>query len=300
MSPCRSRWSGVRLSSTATSERERRDQLELVGRQLQHVDAAPPERRRGRAPAADIAADLAPRRPASARMWPISAVVVDLPLVPVMPTIARACGCARASSSTSPMIGDAGGARRAPPRDAAWGRCAECRATAPARSMPRPVDARRSASANAGRRPRRAPAALSSQASDVDAGRRQRARRGAGRCAPARARRTRLPSRMAEIDHRAHRSFRVARPTSARIMAMIQKRITMVGSCPALLLEMMVQRRHAEDALAGQLERGDLDDHRDRLEHEQAADDRQHELVLGDDRDRAERAADRRASRCRP
>src|SRR6201996_6170972 len=43
---------------------------------------------------------------------------------------------------------------------------------------------------------------------------------------------------------------------------------------PALLLEMMVQRRHPEDALAGQLERRDLHDHRDRFQHEQAADHR--------------------------
>ena len=37
-----------------------------------------------------------------------------------------------------------------------------------------------------------------------------------------------------------------------------------------------------------QLERGDLDHHRQGLRHEQAADDRQHDLVLGGDRDRAE------------
>src|SRR5262249_17469406 len=37
------------------------------------------------------------------RIWPISAVVVDLPLVPVMATN-RALACARASSSTSQMI----------------------------------------------------------------------------------------------------------------------------------------------------------------------------------------------------
>ena len=36
---------------------------------------------------------------------------------------------------------------------------------------------------------------------------------------------------------------------------------------------MMVQRRHPEDALAGHLERRDLDDHRDGLEHEQPAED---------------------------
>src|SRR5262249_30030536 len=49
---------------------------------------------------------------------------------------------------------------------------------------------------------------------------------------------------------------------------------------PALLLEMMVQRRHAEDAPAGQFVAGDLDDDRYGLEHEQPADNRQHQLVL--------------------
>ena len=69
---------------------------------------------------------------------------------------------------------------------------------------------------------------------------------------------------------------------------------------PAQLLEMVVDRRHQEDALAGALEDGDLDDHRERLDDEEAADDRQHDLVLGRDRDGAEQAAKRRASRCRP
>ncbi len=67
------------------------EQLELIGRQLQHIDAARPERREIERAAADIAADLAAPRRRSFRMWPISAVVVDLPLVPVMPT-KRACG----------------------------------------------------------------------------------------------------------------------------------------------------------------------------------------------------------------
>src|SRR5690242_4078214 len=39
---------------------------------------------------------------------------------------------------------------------------------------------------------------------------------------------------------------------------------------PALLLEVMMQRRHAEHALARQLERGDLHDDRHRFQHEQA------------------------------
>src|SRR5471030_1293373 len=40
---------------------------------------------------------------------------------------------------------------------------------------------------------------------------------------------------------------------------------------PALLLEMMMQRRHPEHALAGELERRHLHDDRDRLQHEQPA-----------------------------
>src|SRR5258707_5050632 len=41
---------------------------------------------------------------------------------------------------------------------------------------------------------------------------------------------------------------------------------------PAELLEMMMDRRHAEDALARELERHHLHDDGDRLQHEQAAD----------------------------
>src|SRR5690606_100426 len=60
---------------------------------------------------------------------------------------------------------------------------------------------------------------------------------------------------------------------------------------PAEMLEVMVDRRHLEDALAGEFERGDLNDHRDGLEYEQAADDGEHDLMLGGHRDRAEHAA---------
>ena len=62
------------------------------------------------------------------------------------------------------------------------------------------------------------------------------------------------------------------------------------------MLEMVVDRRHPEHALAGALVDEHLDDDRQRLEHEQAADDRQHELMVGRDRDRAERAAQREAA----
>src|ERR1700730_7278819 len=62
---------------------------------------------------------------------------------------------------------------------------------------------------------------------------------------------------------------------------------------PAQLLEMMVQRRHPQNAFPGELERGDLHDPRDRLQHEQSADHRQHDLVLDRNRDRAEHTAER-------
>src|SRR6266566_3268580 len=57
---------------------------------------------------------------------------------------------------------------------------------------------------------------------------------------------------------------------------------------PAELLEVMMDRRHPEDPLAGQLVRHHLHDDRDRLEHEQPADHRENDLVLGRDRHRAE------------
>src|SRR3569623_1963360 len=60
---------------------------------------------------------------------------------------------------------------------------------------------------------------------------------------------------------------------------------------PAQLLEMVVDRGHQEHPLLGQLVVADLDHHRERLDHEEAADDAQHDLVLGADRAGAERAA---------
>src|SRR6266550_6814343 len=65
---------------------------------------------------------------------------------------------------------------------------------------------------------------------------------------------------------------------------------------PSDQLEMVMDGRHLEDALAGELEGGDLDDHRQRFDDEDAADDRQEQLLLDQDRDRAECAAERQRS----
>src|SRR3954454_19679730 len=62
---------------------------------------------------------------------------------------------------------------------------------------------------------------------------------------------------------------------------------------PALLLEMMMQRRHPEHAFAGHLERHHLHDDRYRFKHEQSADHGKHDLVLDRHRDGAEHAAER-------
>ena len=62
---------------------------------------------------------------------------------------------------------------------------------------------------------------------------------------------------------------------------------------PALQLVVVVDRRHPEDALAGELERRHLDHHRQRLDDEHAAHDEQHDLLAHDHGDRAERGAER-------
>jgi hypothetical protein len=56
---------------------------------------------------------------------------------------------------------------------------------------------------------------------------------------------------------------------------------------------MMVQRRHAEHPLLGQLERGHLDDDRQGFEDEQAAHQDEEDLLLGDHRHAADRGAER-------
>ena len=99
---------GAEIEHRRRIEAERGESLQHVGRHLQHVD-----RRRPAAAAAPArrCRDCRPPRPAlrrSARMCASSAVVVDLPLVPVMPT-KRAREPARRtawnSSSASDRIG---------------------------------------------------------------------------------------------------------------------------------------------------------------------------------------------------
>src|SRR6185503_5924810 len=60
---------------------------------------------------------------------------------------------------------------------------------------------------------------------------------------------------------------------------------------PSDQLEVVMERRHLEHTFAGELEGGDLDDHRHPLEHEDAADDRQQQFLLDENGHGAERAA---------
>src|SRR5687767_4755198 len=62
---------------------------------------------------------------------------------------------------------------------------------------------------------------------------------------------------------------------------------------PSNQLEVVVDGRHLEDAIARELERGDLDDHRERLDDEHAAHNRQQQFLLDEDGDRAQGAAER-------
>ena len=73
---------------------------------------------------------------------------------------------------------------------------------------------------------------------------------------------------------------------------MIQKRTTTVTSFQPDHLEVVVQRRHPQHPFTGGLERGDLGDHRQRLEDEHAAEDDEEELGVGRDGETGERAAE--------
>src|SRR6516225_4984692 len=57
------------------------------------------------------------------------------------------------------------------------------------------------------------------------------------------------------------------------------------GLFPPLQLEVVVNGRHAEDSLTPRLKRYDLNDDGERFQHENAANERQQQLLLDDDSD---------------
>src|SRR6266566_6541796 len=62
---------------------------------------------------------------------------------------------------------------------------------------------------------------------------------------------------------------------------------------PTEQFEMMMNGRHAEDALAAQFERAHLQNHRNSFQYKNAADEKQQDLLLDNDRNHAERPAQR-------
>src|SRR5471032_677842 len=231
--------------------------------------------------------------PTLCRMWPINAVVVDLPLVPVTAT-KRAFGSARASSSMSQMIGLPAA------RAAAATACGLGNVLGMPGLMTSAVIFDQSIlSGSASFMPALAAAlrvsALSSQAAhSTPAAMRARTVVRPDRASPRtmyddpwRKERLIMPSPELQGGEADHRQDGGDDPEAEHDG----------GLGPALLLEVVMQRRHAEDALAGPLEGQHLHDHRYGLEHEQPAHDGQHELVLDHDRGSAERAADRKRPR---
>ena len=81
---------------------------------------------------------------------------------------------------------------------------------------------------------------------------------------------------------------------------MIQNRTITVNSGQPEQLEVMVDRRHPEHPAAEPAERDHLDDHRQRLQHEQAAEDHAAAARVRRDRERTEESAERERTRCRP
>src|SRR5690242_1250282 len=203
--------------------------------------------------------------PAVLRIWPISAVVVDLPLVPVTAT-KRLFGCARASSSTSQISG-LPAARAAAATGCGLGRRLGMPGliTSAVNRFQSMLEGSASIAPIAAACPRAA--SLSSQATQsIPAAIRARTVVRPERASPSTT--YDEPSRMersiirspqlqgGEAHHREDGGNDPEAEDDGRLG-------------PALLLEVMVQRRHAENTLAGEAEGQDLDDHRDGLEHEQ-------------------------------
>jgi hypothetical protein len=102
-----------------------------------------------------------------------------------------------------------------------------------------------------------------------------------------------------QVPHACYLSFKVERPMRHSSMVMIQKRTTTCVSFQPLFSKWWCKRRHLEDApalavaLLGELEPGHLQHHGKRLDDEDAPHDGQHDFLAHDDRDGAQRGAQR-------
>ena len=103
---------GGDVDEEADARRERWGEIDLVGRALDDMTCAAAPAAAGRGPATPILPPIATSRPASLNTWAISAVVVDLPLVPVMATNGASGALAPRSRSEELDVADDRNARR--------------------------------------------------------------------------------------------------------------------------------------------------------------------------------------------
>src|SRR5215216_5828086 len=225
--------------------------------------------------------------PAAPSMRPINVVVVDLPLVPVMATIGPFSQ--REASSSSPIVStplprassNTGCSSATPGLATIRSACASVEDRCPPSSSSIPRWRNRDASSNEGRTSvssTRAPLRASSSAAAM----------------PLRAAPTTTTRRPATVNPS------TPSPQLERCQAeqrkddgQDQEARDDLRLAPTDQLEVMVDRRHLEHALAGELEGRDLDHDRRRLHHEDATDDDEQQLLLDQDGDRADRAAER-------
>src|SRR6185369_5962218 len=236
-------------------------------------------------------------RPAMAQMWPTSAVVVDLPLVPVTATLfGRLCSGAaftvRAKSSMSPRISTpASLARSTVQCGAGW-------------VSGTPGDSIRAAKCDQSALERSVSAKPSASAASRAAGRSSQSATWAPPATSARA---------AVSPVRARPNTATVLPSKPRtgIMACAQPPLPQLQGGqpekgqhdrddpeadhdgrfrPAEFLEVVVHRGHQEDPAPGALEPGHLDHDGQQLGDEKAADDGQDDLVAGGDGHRADAA----------
>ena len=132
----------------------------------------------------------------------------------------------------SPMIGDAGGARAGGDGVRLRDRCAGCRARAPARATSAKSRAREVDDRHAGGGRLLAPRRRVIPGKDAGAALLQRLGGDEARARQPQHRHRLVPEcRRPRSCPRLYRSFKVESPASASTEAMIQKRMTMVGSC---------------------------------------------------------------------
>ena len=227
-------------------------------------------------------------------------MVVDLPLVPVMPTKRAREPAAR--TALVQQLDVARGSARPPPRARRGDRvrlrqrCGMPGESTSASNANRPSAGFAHREARGCGRARGVPDGRPTRSTSAP---HRASARAAGRPF-GRGRPRRSACRRTGAGEHAHRIFSVARPDQGQDHRDDPEPDHDGRLRPALLLEMVVQRRHQEHARAGALVPEHLDDDRDGLDDEQAADDHQHDLMLGRHRDARRARRPGRGCRYRP